>query len=92
MGEPGKRGLGGLLRNWWGRKNEEDYDEELLSLVNDYKDQGAIEEDEAEMISNIMEFSETRGGRRNRGRCFLRNNRPFLRNRHFVFRRFRRPG
>ena len=59
MGEPGKRGLGGLLRNWWGRKNEEDYDEELLSLVNDYKDQGAIEEDEAEMISNIMEFSET---------------------------------
>lgn len=59
MGEPGKRGLGSLLRSWWGKKNEEDYDEELLSLVNDYKDQGAIEEDEAEMISNIMEFSET---------------------------------
>ena len=59
MGEPGKRGLAGLLRSWWGKKNEEDYDEELLSLVNDYKDQGAIEEDEAEMISNIMEFSGT---------------------------------
>ncbi len=59
MGEPGKRGLAGLLKSWWGRKNEEDYDEEILSLVNDYKDQGAIEEDEAEMISNIMEFSET---------------------------------
>ncbi len=34
-------------------------DEEILELVNDYKDQGALEEEEAEMISNIMEFSET---------------------------------
>ena len=59
MGEPGKRGLARLLRNWWGRRNEDDCDEEILTLVNDYKDQGAIEEDEAEMISNIMEFSET---------------------------------
>lgn len=59
MGEPGKRSLTRLLRSWWGKRNEEDYDEEILSLVNDYKDQGAIEEDEAEMISNIMEFSET---------------------------------
>ena len=47
------------MRSWWGRRNEDDCDEEILSLVNDYKDQGAIEEDEAEMISNIMEFSET---------------------------------
>ena len=59
MGDPEKRGLVGLLRNWWRKRHEEDYDEEILSLVNDYKDQGAIEEDEAEMISNIMEFSET---------------------------------
>ena len=59
MGEPGKRSLNRLLRSCWGKRNEEDYDEEILSLVNDYKDQGAIEEDEAEMISNIMEFSET---------------------------------
>ena len=59
MGEPGKRSLTRLLRSGWGKRNEEDYDEEILSLVNDYKDQGAIEEDEAEMISNIMEFSET---------------------------------
>ncbi len=59
MGEPGRHGLARLLRNWLGKRNEEDYDEEILSLVNDYKDQGAIEEDEAEMISNIMEFSET---------------------------------
>ena len=59
MGEPGKRSLAGLLRSWWGKRNEDDCDEEILSLVNDYKDQGAIEEDEAEMISNIMEFSET---------------------------------
>ena len=59
MGEPGKRGLARLLRSWWGRRNEDDCDEEILTLVNDYKDQGAIEEDEAEMISNIMEFSET---------------------------------
>ena len=59
MGEPGRHGLARLLRNWLGKRDEEDYDEEILSLVNDYKDQGAIEEDEAEMISNIMEFSET---------------------------------
>ena len=59
MGEPGRHGLAKLLRSWWGKREEEDYDEEILSLVNDYKDQGAIEEDEAEMISNIMEFSET---------------------------------
>ncbi|MBR5712101.1 MAG: HlyC/CorC family transporter [Lachnospiraceae bacterium] len=48
-----------MLRSWFRKKDSEDRDEELLSLVNDYKDQGAIEEDEAEMISNIMEFSET---------------------------------
>ena len=59
MGEPGRHGLARLLRNWLGKRDEEDYDEEILSLVNDYKDQGGIEEDEAEMISNIMEFSET---------------------------------
>ena len=40
-------------------KDEENTDEEILSIVNDYKNQGALEEDEVEMISNIMEFSDT---------------------------------
>ena len=38
---------------------DEDTDEEIISMVNDYKDQGALEEGEAEMITNIMEFSDT---------------------------------
>ena len=41
------------------RKTEAETDEEILSIVNDYKDQGALEEGEAEMITNIMEFSDT---------------------------------
>lgn len=41
------------------RKSEEETDEEILSIVNDYKDQGALEEDEVEMISNIIDFSDT---------------------------------
>ncbi len=42
-----------------GRKNEDNADEEILSIVNDYKNQGALEEGEVEMISHIMEFSDT---------------------------------
>lgn len=42
-----------------GRKNDDNADEEILSIVNDYKDQGALEEGEVEMISNIMEFADT---------------------------------
>ncbi|MBO4281536.1 MAG: HlyC/CorC family transporter [Lachnospiraceae bacterium] len=41
------------------KKSDEDTDEEIISMVNDYKDQGALEEGEAEMITNIMEFSDT---------------------------------
>ena len=40
-------------------KSEEETDEEILSIVNDYKDQGALEEGEVEMISNIIDFSDT---------------------------------
>lgn len=55
----GSHSLWERLRKRWGKRNEEDCDEEIITLVNDYKDQGALEEDEAEMITNIMEFSET---------------------------------
>ena len=41
-------------------KEEQNSDEEILSIVNDYKNQGALEEDEVEMISHIIEFSDTK--------------------------------
>lgn len=44
------------------KREEENKDEEILSIVNDYKEQGALLEEEAEMISNIMEFSDTQTG------------------------------
>ena len=34
-------------------------EEEIISMVDDAHEQGVIEESEAEMIQNIMEFSET---------------------------------
>lgn len=54
------KGLLGKLRELIHKqKTDEDTDEEILSIVNDYKDQGALEEGEVEMISNIMEFADT---------------------------------
>ena len=41
-------------------RNEEDVtEEEIISMVDDAHEQGVIEENEAEMIQNIMEFSDT---------------------------------
>ena len=41
-------------------KQEDDVtEEEIISMVDDAHEQGVIEENEAEMIQNIMEFSET---------------------------------
>ena len=34
-------------------------DEEVLAVVDEFKNRGVIEEDEAEMISNVIEFSDT---------------------------------
>ncbi|MBQ6105635.1 MAG: HlyC/CorC family transporter [Lachnospiraceae bacterium] len=54
------KGLLGKLRELIHKqKTDEETDEEILSIVNDYKDQGALEEGEVEMISNIMEFADT---------------------------------
>ncbi len=43
-------------------KREEVKDEEVLVVVDELKNQGVIEEDEAEMISNVMELSDTLAG------------------------------
>lgn len=60
MEEKNGNGLLARLRSKLNRgKNEENTDEEILSIVNDYKNQGALEEGEVEMISHIMEFSDT---------------------------------
>ncbi len=60
MEDSDKRSFGQRLRGLLRKKKEDERcDEEILALVNDYKDQGALEEEEAEMITNIMEFAET---------------------------------
>ena len=61
MEEKENPGLFNRLREMLrGKKGEDNTDEEILSIVNDYKNQGALEEGEVEMISHIMEFSDTR--------------------------------
>ncbi len=63
MEEHSGNSLGNRLRRMLLKKREgENRDEEILSIVNDYKEQGALLEEEAEMISNIMEFSDTLTG------------------------------
>lgn len=41
------------------KKEDEVTEEEIISMVDDAHEKGVIEENEAEMIQNIMEFSET---------------------------------
>ena len=43
-------------------KNKDVRDEEVLAVVDEFKNQGVIEEDEAEMISNVIDFSDTNAG------------------------------
>lgn len=63
MEEQAGSSLGGRLRRRLLKKREEEKkDEEILSIVKDYQEQGALLEEEAEMISNIMEFSDTQTG------------------------------
>ncbi len=63
MEEQAGSSLGGRLRRRLLKKREEENkDEEILSMVKDYQEQGALLEEEAEMISNIMEFSDTQTG------------------------------
>lgn len=63
MEEQAGYSLGGRLRRRLLKKREEENkDEEILSMVKDYQEQGALLEEEAEMISNIMEFSDTQTG------------------------------
>ena len=40
-------------------KNREASDEEVLAVVDEFKKQGYLEDDEAEMISNVVEMSDT---------------------------------
>ncbi len=49
----------GSFKKIFGKKVDEDkVEEEILSMVEEYHEQGVIEETEAEMISNIFEFSD----------------------------------
>ena len=43
----------------YGEETPDNVEEEIISMVDDAHEQGVIEENEAEMIQNIMEFSET---------------------------------
>ncbi|MGN0164695.1 MAG: hemolysin family protein [Lachnospiraceae bacterium] len=52
-----KQGFTNKLRKSIKRKHMND--EEVLAVVDELKNQGVIEEDEAEMISNVMEFSDS---------------------------------
>ena len=40
------------------KAEEEKVEEEIISMVNEGNEQGLIEDDEKEMITNIFEFSE----------------------------------
>ena len=54
--------ISGILLKFVGIDYREDYDnvteEEIISIVNEGQEQGVLEEQEAEMISNIMEMDE----------------------------------
>lgn len=60
MDEFPKRGVTEKLRKLLSKKGVGD--EEVLEVVDELKNQGVIEEEEAEMISNVMEFSDTLAG------------------------------
>ncbi|MBQ8280998.1 MAG: HlyC/CorC family transporter [Lachnospiraceae bacterium] len=60
MDEFPKQGFTEKVRKLLKRKNGKD--EEVLAVVDELKQQGMIEEDEAEMISNVMEFSDSLAG------------------------------
>lgn len=51
-------GPGGLKKFFSKKVNEDKVEEDILSMVEEGHEQGVIEENEAEMISNIFEFSD----------------------------------
>ncbi len=51
-------GPGGFKKLFSKKVNEEKVEEDILSMVEEGHEQGVIEENEAEMISNIFEFSD----------------------------------
>ena len=51
-------GPGGFKKFFSKKVNEEKVEEDILSMVEEGHEQGVIEENEAEMISNIFEFSD----------------------------------
>ena len=57
MDEFPRQGFTEKVRKLLKKKNVND--EEVLAVVDELKQHGVIEEDEAEMISNVMEFSDT---------------------------------
>lgn len=58
MDESASQGFANKLRKMI--RNSDVNDNEVLAVVDEFKKQGYLEEDEAEMISNVMEFSDTR--------------------------------
>ena len=56
-------GPGGFKKLFSKKVNEEKVEEDILSMVEEGHEQGVIEENEAEMISNIFEFSDKKGNR-----------------------------
>ncbi len=54
--------MAGALKNLFGKKNSEEQadavEEEILSIIEEGHEQGAIQTDEAEMISNVFEFGD----------------------------------
>ena len=51
-------GPGGFMKLFSKKVNEEKVEEDILSMLEEGHEQGVIEENEAEMISNIFEFSD----------------------------------
>lgn len=60
MEETPKQGFTEKLRRFI--KKQDMNEEEVLAVVKEFENQGVIEADEAEMISNVMEFSDTYAG------------------------------
>ncbi|MCR4841307.1 MAG: hemolysin family protein [Lachnospiraceae bacterium] len=60
MDDSPRQGFSEKLRKFI--KNRDMNDEEMLAVVDEFKNQGVIEEDEAEMISNVIDFSDTNVG------------------------------
>jgi len=43
-------------------KKQDNKDEEIMSMIDEYKEQGALDEEEAEMINNVIEWADSNAG------------------------------